>query len=251
MLRNYEAIVSRLVLPQSADRHTRMQAVVDALWDALAPTGVSWAGFYLHAGGDELILGPRRDKPACSPIGLHGACGRAFLTETPLLVQDVRELGAGYIACDPRDQSEVVIPCRSADGVCWGVLDLDSHDLAAFDESDVAGLSQVLAAAGLLTPWRLTRVLQADRIPPWRLTRVSQHGKIQASCWRRETAPRRRPAEVAKWQTRGIQNPVPARECGFKSHLRQFADCKAAATAAAGPSDRLRSPISVPALNTP
>src|SRR5438552_1517737 len=34
-------------------------------------------------------------------------------------------------------------------------------------------------------------------------------------------------AEVAEWQTRWTQNPVPSRECGFKSHLRHtrcFAD---------------------------
>jgi hypothetical protein len=29
-----------------------------------------------------------------------------------------------------------------------------------------------------------------------------------------------RQAEVAEWQTRRTQNPVPARACGFKSHLR-------------------------------
>jgi hypothetical protein len=34
-------------------------------------------------------------------------------------------------------------------------------------------------------------------------------------------------AEVAEWQTRWTQNPVPARACGFKSHLRYF-DCLAA-----------------------
>ena len=32
--------------------------------------------------------------------------------------------------------------------------------------------------------------------------------------------PRQREAEVAEWQTRRTQNPVPARGCGFKSHLR-------------------------------
>ena len=37
---------------------------------------VSWVGFYFLGEG-EMTLGPRRDKPACSPIGLHGACGRA------------------------------------------------------------------------------------------------------------------------------------------------------------------------------
>jgi putative methionine-R-sulfoxide reductase with GAF domain len=128
-----------------------MQVVVDALWDALEPRGVSWVGFYVHEGGDELVLGPRRDKPACSPIGLHGACGQAFTNRRPLVVPDVTKLGANYIACDPRDRSEVVIPLSDNDGECWGVLDLDSHEVGAFDESDVAGLTEVLRAAGLTT----------------------------------------------------------------------------------------------------
>ncbi len=127
----------------------RMQVFVDALWDALHSTGVSWVGFYLHEDGDELILGPRRDKPACSPIGLHGACGQTFTRRMPLVVRDVADLGEGYIACDPRDQSEVVLPVFSESGTCWGVLDLDSYHVGAFDERDVDGLHDVLVAAGL------------------------------------------------------------------------------------------------------
>ncbi len=126
-----------------------MQATVDALWDALKDTGVSWVGFYLHEGADELVLGPRRDKPACSPIGLHGVCGQAFTQRRPIVVRDVRALGKDYIACDPRDLSEVVIPLLDADGKCWGVLDLDSHDVDAFSEADIAGLLGVLRSAGL------------------------------------------------------------------------------------------------------
>jgi len=129
-------------------RDTAMQPVVDLIWEQLHLTGISWIGFYLHTGGDELVLGPRRDKPACSPIGLHGACGRAFTTRLPLIVRDVADLGPNYIACDPRDRSEVVLPCIH-DGICWGVLDADSHELAAFDESDVIGLTRVLRIAGL------------------------------------------------------------------------------------------------------
>lgn len=126
-----------------------MAAVVDALWDALSTRGVSWVGFYLHDGGDELTLGPSRNKPACSPIGLHGACGRALRERRPLIVGDVRRLGANYIACDPRDLSEVVVPVFDASGRPVGVLDLDSFDAEAFDETDVAGLRAALRAAGL------------------------------------------------------------------------------------------------------
>lgn len=147
MSRDYESLLDQI--KPEADRGRSMQAFVDALWDALHGTGVSWIGFYLHEGGEELVLGPRRDKPACSPIELHGACGRALRSGRPLVVRDVNDLGDGYIACDPRDRSEVVIPLFEHDGDCWGVLDLDSHEVGAFDEGDVAGLLMLLRGAGL------------------------------------------------------------------------------------------------------
>lgn len=150
--RDYTELARRIgdSIPESADRTRRMRDIVDLLWDALQPTGVSWAGFYLDAGdGETMTLGPRRDKPACSPIGLHGACGRCFLDRRPLVVRDVADLGPNYIACDPRDRSEVVVPCLDAGGVAWGVLDLDSHDVGSFTEADADGLAIVLRAAGL------------------------------------------------------------------------------------------------------
>lgn len=145
--RDYESIGRSL--SAASDRATAMQAVVDRLWDGLSAAGVSWVGFYLRDGDEALVLGPRRDKPACSPIGLHGACGRALLTRAALIVGDVRRLGAHYVACDPRDQSELVIPLLEVDGTCWGVLDLDSFDCDAFCRSDVAGLFRILRQAGL------------------------------------------------------------------------------------------------------
>ena len=148
MIRPYNTLAKRFGELRGT-RDERMRAFVDLAWDAMHPTGVSWLGFYLHQGKDELILGPRRDKPACSPIGLHGACGQAFLSRQPLVVRDVAELGANYIACDPRDRSEVVIPLFDEGGECWGVLDLDSYDVGAFADDDVAGLTLVLRAAGL------------------------------------------------------------------------------------------------------
>lgn len=126
-----------------------MKRVVDALWDGLSGEGVSWVGFYLPDGKGQLILSASRDTPACSPIGMHGACGQVFQSGTSLVVRDVRELGESYVACDPRDQSEVVVPLIDPDGRTYAVLDLDSHDIGAFDESDVRGLNLVLEAAGL------------------------------------------------------------------------------------------------------
>lgn len=130
------------------------RAFVDLLWEHLAATGVSWLGIYLAAplpavgAPVELLLGARRDRPACSPIGLHGVCGRCLLEDRGMVVRDVLELGDAYVACDPRDRSEAVVPLRGEEGV-WGVLDLDSHEAGAFSDADLEGLDRAVAAAGL------------------------------------------------------------------------------------------------------
>ncbi len=151
-MRDYGTVVKTVAecLSPGVGLSCRMQTVVDRLWEQFSDTGVSWVGFYLYAPErEEMVLGPRRDKPACSPIGMHGACGRAFRGDAALTVRDVKELGENYIACDPRDRSEVVLPIHDAGDAPIGVLDLDSFDVGSFDETDVAGLQRVLAAAGL------------------------------------------------------------------------------------------------------
>jgi putative methionine-R-sulfoxide reductase with GAF domain len=154
-IRNYQAVCERVRadLKLSATPEQRMQIVVDALWDSLHDAGVSWVGFYIdqpHEPDDRrLVLGPCRNKPACSPIGLHGMCGKAFMTRRTCIVDDVRTLGPNYIACDPRDQSEIVVPIMDQSGRCWAVLDVDSWTIAGFDTTDEAGLRGVLATAGL------------------------------------------------------------------------------------------------------
>lgn len=142
-----------------------MQALVTRLWAALAGQGVSWLGFYagpgvafrdargveLRGGPGDMLLVVREPKPACSPIGLEGMCGRSFRSREAVLVADVERLppDAGYVACDPRDRAEVVLPCLDDAGEAWGVLDLDSLEPGAFAESDVEALHRQLLAAGL------------------------------------------------------------------------------------------------------
>jgi len=134
-------------------RKRYMNIFIAAAWPHLKEHGVSWIGFY-QADLDWphttcMLLAAREPKPACSPIGLHGACGQSFTSAKPLLVRDVAQLGSDYIACDPRDKSELVVPCFDSAGKVWGVIDLDSFDLDSFDDVDAGNIENLLQVARL------------------------------------------------------------------------------------------------------
>ena len=138
-----KGLAAAIFLGMEAD--SRMRIIVGAIWAEFGShRTVSWVGFYLLGAG-EMTLGPRRDKPACSPIGLHGACGAVARSGRTLVVRDVRELGAAYIACDPLDLSEIVVPVRTRDGQVSGVLDMDSYLTDAFGEIDRCALEKILS----------------------------------------------------------------------------------------------------------
>ncbi|MDG2031146.1 MAG: GAF domain-containing protein [Phycisphaerales bacterium] len=142
----------RLAVFHASTPEARREGFLELAWPTLHANGVSWIGFYLEDPNapetQRLVLGASRGGPACSPIGLHGACGQAFGSGRPLLVHDVAELGDDYIACDPRDRSELVIPITSA-GQVIGVLDVDSHAIGAFSNFDLETLCPLMALLGL------------------------------------------------------------------------------------------------------
>ncbi len=160
--RDYAALLSRHDLsPErpapTRDRGESMRRAIDLLWGGVGSLGISWIGFYVLE-GDSMVLVCREPKPACSPIGLHGMCGRGVREAHPLIIADVRTLGENYVACDPRDQSELVIPLLDDAGRCDAVLDADSYEVGAFDEHDAFGMSKVLVSLGLASPHLLTRM---------------------------------------------------------------------------------------------
>src|SRR6188768_1907689 len=101
----------------------------------------SWVGFYIMKKG-ELVLGPFQGNVACVRITLdRGVCGAAASKRETLVVPDVDKF-PGHIACDGGTKSEIVVPIvRDAQVVA--VLDLDSYQLAAFDDVDARGLAPI------------------------------------------------------------------------------------------------------------
>lgn len=105
--------------------------------------GWFWVGFYLVK-EDELVLGPFQGPVACTRIRKgRGVCGSSWAQAKTLIVPDVEQF-PGHIACSSLSRSEIVLPLIK-DGTVWGVLDVDSEQLAHFDETDRHYLEQVIA----------------------------------------------------------------------------------------------------------
>jgi GAF domain-containing protein len=97
--------------------------------------GFFWTGFY-RVIGDELVLGPFQGPVACMhiPYG-RGVCGAAWQRKETIVVSDVEQF-PGHIACSSLSQSEIVVPLFSKEGEVTAVLDIDSKELATFDDTD-------------------------------------------------------------------------------------------------------------------
>ena len=106
--------------------------------------GFWWTGFY-RAVDSELILGPFQGPLACSriPYG-RGVCGTAWKLAETVIVPDVEKF-PGHIACSSASRSEIVVPVFGEDrSKITAVLDIDSAELATFDEVDKDWLEKIV-----------------------------------------------------------------------------------------------------------
>jgi GAF domain-containing protein len=101
-----------------------------------------WTGFY-RVIGEELVLGPFQGPLACSRIAYgRGVCGTAWKDGRTQVVPDVEQF-PGHIACSSASKSEIVVPLFK-DGKVVAVLDIDSEQLATFDETDKLWLERIV-----------------------------------------------------------------------------------------------------------
>jgi GAF domain-containing protein len=106
-------------------------------------TGVSWTGFYLLKDG-ELVVDAYQGPVACLVLERHvGVCWAAIDTDSTQIVNDVHAF-PGHIPCDERSRSELVVPLHDRGGRPMGVLDIDSHKEAHFDEIDGEGFEVIV-----------------------------------------------------------------------------------------------------------
>jgi L-methionine (R)-S-oxide reductase len=129
------------LLAGESDLIANAASTVALIFDAVPK--LNWVGIYFLKDGG-LVVGPFQGKPACVRIALGaGVCGAAAVQRKTLVVPDVHKF-SGHIACDAASNSEIVIPLIVG-GTLLGVLDIDSPQLARFDDADRLGLEALAA----------------------------------------------------------------------------------------------------------
>ena len=132
------------VLEGETNLTARMSTVASMLADAF-PWFI-WTGFYVVDPDKptELVVGPYQGKLGCLriPFG-RGVCGTAARDRTTQVIADVHAF-EGHIACDTRSNAEIVVPVLDPAGELIAVLDIDSADYGAFDQTDAAALEQLM-----------------------------------------------------------------------------------------------------------
>ena len=137
----YESLVPQLkgLLTGEDDLIANLANVAAALKQAF---DFFWVGFYLVK-DNELVLGPFQGPVACTRIGFgKGVCGTSWKQQEIIIVDNVEEF-PGHIACSSLSKSEIVVPVLK-NGIVVAVLDIDSDELAQFDETDATYLEQIV-----------------------------------------------------------------------------------------------------------
>ncbi len=103
-----------------------------------------WVGFYRNVGENTLKIGPYQGGHGCLVIPFsRGVCGACARRQETIIVPDV-DAFTDHIACSSSTRSEIVLPVFDAQANLLAVLDIDSDQLGAFDQTDQNDLETLL-----------------------------------------------------------------------------------------------------------
>ena len=141
-LRKYKRLYSQIeeLTAPIGNPISRMATLVALLHHKMK--GFFWTGFYLIDKG-ELLVGPYQGPVACLKLKKGtGVCWAGVNSGETVVVDNVEEF-PGHIACSSLSKSEIVVPLIKG-GKTIGVLDVDSREIAHFDNEDKVGLELLL-----------------------------------------------------------------------------------------------------------
>jgi GAF domain-containing protein len=137
----YQSVIPQIkaLVDGEPDLVANLANIVAALMEQF---GWLWIGFYLVK-ENQLVLAPFQGPVACTRIKKgKGVCGTSWEKAETVIVPDVEKF-PGHIACSSKSRSEIVVPIIRNNKV-RGVLDVDSEQLAAFDETDKRFLEEIV-----------------------------------------------------------------------------------------------------------
>jgi len=139
----YQRIQKQLatLLVKSDNTQARLASVIAVLHHKM--DYFFWTGCYFLQDG-KLIVRQYQGPVACMELKKDtGVCWAAINEEKTQVVTNVDEF-PGHIACDSRSKSEIVVPIRDKANNIIGVLDIDSKEVGAFDETDQQALEAIV-----------------------------------------------------------------------------------------------------------
>ena len=137
----YQSVIPQIkaLIEGEPDLVANLANIVAALMEQF---GWLWIGFYLVK-ENQLVLAPFQGPVACTRIRKgKGVCGTSWEKAQTIIVADVEKF-PGHIACSSKSRSEIVVPVIRNNKV-MGVLDVDSDQLAAFDDLDKQFLEEIV-----------------------------------------------------------------------------------------------------------
>ena len=130
----------RALVETETDLIANLANIAAALKEAF---GFFWVGFYIVK-GEQLVLGPFQGPVACTRINPgKGVCGTSWTEKKTIIVADVNSF-PGHIACSSQSKSEIVVPVIANNEVIM-VLDVDSDNFSAFDQTDQKYLEEMVS----------------------------------------------------------------------------------------------------------
>jgi L-methionine (R)-S-oxide reductase len=141
----YQRLYAQLepLMAKSTDPTARMCSIAAVLHHKME--GFFWTGFYCLTPDNRLVVRTYQGPVACMELKKDtGVCWASINAKKTVIVPNVHDF-PGHIACDNRSNSEIVVPVFNQQGVVIGVLDIDSQQLANFDEVDARALEQIVS----------------------------------------------------------------------------------------------------------
>ncbi|MBQ8760966.1 MAG: GAF domain-containing protein [Bacteroidales bacterium] len=140
-IEKYELLFEQIkaLINKESDIIANMSNIAAAIHETF---GFWWTGFY-RVVDNELVLGPFQGPVACTRIAYgKGVCGTSWEEGKTIVVENVHEF-PGHIVCSSASKSEIVVPIFKENKVV-GVLDIDSENLATFDNIDKECLEKII-----------------------------------------------------------------------------------------------------------